>query len=239
MIPAAASLSGAVLDAHAVRSKTRVRGESARAEEPAPDVAYYKFKLCVVGDSAVGKTSLIRRYVFGTFDPRGAPTAEVQVSSRGSFVDLSYLGLTLATRRAPAAPEPPSDSVRVDLLLWDILGDTLPKRAIHEEQYAGARGVVAVCDLTRPKTLDSLDTWIEDVYDVAGPVPTIVVANKLDLLESAALREEDIARAAWAFDSPYVLASAKTGFNVERGFQSLAETIAKTVLRKRSRRRSA
>ena len=201
--------------------------------DPDSEVPYYKFKVCVVGDSAVGKTSLIRRYVFGTFDRRRTPSTEVEVATRGSFVDLSYLGLTLATRRRPPLEDLPPSTVRVDLLLWDILGATLERKDVHEDHYAGAKGLVAVCDLTRPPTLDALDLWIEDVYDVTGPVPTIVVANKLDLLEGAELSEEDVAREAWAFDCPYVLASAKTGFNVERGFQLIAETVARATLRRR------
>lgn len=210
----------------------RARPASAQPRVPPPEEPQYKFKIVVVGDPAVGKTSLIRRYVFGDFDPRRTRSMEHQVTTRGAFLDLGYLGLTLSRRRDPFPLEGGSTDMHIDLLIWDILGQMKGRRG-HEHPYEGAKGVVAVADLSRPATLDSLDTWVEDVYDVAGPVPTVLLANKVDILSKAGLTEEDVARAAWAFDSPYFLTSAKTGFNVELGFEGLARTIYLDMLTKK------
>lgn len=202
-----------------------------RADEP--EAPQYKFKVVVVGDSGVGKTSLIRRFVFGTFDPRRTKSLETEITTHGAFLDLSYLGLTLSRRRDPFPVDTARGGMHVDLLIWDILGQRKGRRRKNENPYEGAKGVVAVADLTRKATLESLDTWIEDVYDVAGTIPTVLLANKLDLLPKAELQEADVARAAWAFDSPYILASAKTGFNVDSGFEGLAKTIYLDILAKK------
>ncbi len=216
--------------ADAVPLSPRTKHATTAATVPRPAEPDYKFKIVVVGDPAVGKTSLIRRYVFGTFDGKRTRSLHTQVSTRGAFVDLSYLGLTLSRRRDPLAMSPREGGAHIDMLVWDILGHSRKRMREKDGPYQGARGVVAVADLTRAETLDALDGWIEDVYDVTGPIATLLVANKLDLRSEAVLTEEEVARAAWAFDCPYRLASAKTGVDVEVSFQSLAERIYLDIL---------
>lgn len=211
----------------------RAKAPSASQKVAQPEEPQYKFKIVVVGDPAVGKTSLIRRYVFGDFDPRRTRSMETQVATRGAFLDLSYLGLTLSRRRDPFPVEGGRKDMHIDLLIWDILGQTKEKPRKRDRPFEGARGVVAVADLSRPDTLDSLDTWVEGVYDVAGPVPTVLFGNKADLPAQDAIPEGAVSRSAWAFDCPYFLTSAKTGFNVDAGFEGLAKTIYVDMLTKK------
>ncbi|OGS63404.1 MAG: hypothetical protein A3K59_06110 [Euryarchaeota archaeon RBG_19FT_COMBO_69_17] len=202
---------------------------------PAPDVdprvPYHKVKVCVVGDPGVGKTSLVRRYVLGEFPAVRRPTKEMEVSTRGGFVDLREIGLAIGKRRRHSDGILPS-TARVELMIWDLLGGTLPRKTVVRRHFQGAQGIIAVCDVTRSETLDHLDEWIEDGYDTAGVVPTQFVANKTDL-EGAVLGQPDLARAAWSYDSPYLFASAKTGENVEASFQLLAERILLEILSRR------
>ena len=97
----------------------------------------------------------------------------------------------------------------------------------------GAKGVIAVAEVTRRTTLDDLDDWIEGVYSVTGKIPIQFMANKWDLRDQAEIREEELIQATKAYDSPYFFTSAKTGENVEAAFQNLAQRIATGKLVKR------
>jgi len=106
------------------------------------------------------------------------------------------------------------------------------RELLKEAYFYGAKGIIAVCDVTRKSTLDDLDDWIEGVYSVTGKVPIQFLANKWDLRERAEFAETEIHQAIRAYDSPFSFTSAKTGENVESGFQSLAERVAKERLTK-------
>jgi len=84
-----------------------------------------------------------------------------------------------------------------------------------------------VCDVTRRKTLEDLDDWIEGVYSVTGKIPIEFLGNKVDLKDQLQISEDDMVQAARAYDSPFHFTSAKAGVNVENAFQSLAERVAK------------
>src|SRR3990170_1127435 len=89
---------------------------------------------------------------------------------------------------------------------------------------------VGKTSLIRRFVLDDLDDWIEGVYSVTGRIPIQFLANKADLKDRGEFGESEIRQAARAYDSPFNFTSAKTGEDVESGFQSLAERIAKERL---------
>ena len=180
------------------------------------DVRRMKMKVCLVGEAAVGKTSLIRRYVLDDFDDKYIQTLGTKVSKKELQV-----------------PRPKGDDpLKVDMTIWDIMGQKGFRELLKEAYFYGARGILAVCDVTRRATLDDLDDWIEGVYSVTGKVPIQFLANKWDLRDKAEFRETEILQAIRAYDSPFSFTSAKTGESVESGFQSLAERVAKERLAK-------
>ena len=180
------------------------------------DVRRMKMKICLVGEAAVGKTSLIRRFVLDDFDDKYIQTLGTKVSKK----ELSM-------------PHPYGEGeLRVDMTIWDIMGQKGFRELLKEAYFYGAKGVLAVCDVTRKSTLDDLDDWIEGVYSVTGKVPIQFLANKWDLRDKAEFRETEILQAIRAYDSPFSFTSAKTGESVESGFQSLAERVAKERLTK-------
>jgi small GTP-binding protein len=170
-----------------------------------------KVKICLVGEAAVGKTSLIRRFVLDNFDDKYIQTLGTKVSKK----EMSVSG-----------PED-SGELQVDMTIWDIMGQKGFRELLKEAYFYGAKGILAVCDVTRKKTLEDLDDWIEGVYSVTGKIPIEFLANKVDLKDVAEVKEDDMIQAARAYDSPFHFTSAKTGINVEIAFQSLAERIAK------------
>lgn len=168
-----------------------------------------KMKVCLIGEGAVGKTSLIRRFVHDDFDDRYLQTLGTKVSKKELEIPLESEGAV----------------IKVDMTIWDIMGQKGFRELLKDAYFYGAKGIIAVCDVTRRSTLEELDDWIEGVYSVSGKIPIRFMANKSDLEEELAMNEKDLKQAAKAYDSPYYFTSAKTGRNVERVFQELAHQI--------------
>ena len=175
----------------------------------------FKVKVCLVGEKAVGKTSLIRRYVLNMFDDRYITTIGMKVSKK----ELSLY-------------QPEQDvQVRMDVTIWDIMGEKGFRELLKDAYFYGANGILAVADLTRRKTLDELDDWVDGVMRVCGRVPTVIAVNKADLMNQAQFDEKQVDQFAKAFDSKYVYTSAKTGQNVEEAFRLLGEAILGDILK--------
>jgi small GTP-binding protein len=175
----------------------------------------YKVKVCLVGEKAVGKTSLIRRYVLNMFDDRYITTIGTKVSKKE---------VTLY--------QPEDDiQIRMDMTIWDIMGEKGFRELLKDAYFYGANGVLAVADLTRRKTLDELDDWVDGVMRVCGRVPTVIAVNKADLMNQTQFDEKEVGQVAKAFDSHYVYTSARTGQNVEEAFKLLAEAVLSDILK--------
>jgi small GTP-binding protein len=169
-----------------------------------------KMKVCLVGEAAVGKTSLIRRFVHDDFDDKYIQTLGTKVSKKEILLDV-----------------PPGDgAIKVDMTVWDIMGQKGFRELLKEAYFYGAKGIIAVCDVTRKNTLDDLDDWIEGVYSVTGRIPIEIFANKVDLEDKMEIGREEVEQFSKAYDSPWHFTSAKTGKNVEEAFKSLARRIA-------------
>lgn len=173
-----------------------------------------KMKICMVGEGAVGKTSLIRRFVLDEFDDKYLQTLGTKVSKKELVVDYPEKDMEL----------------HIDMTIWDIMGQKGFRELLKEAYFYGAKGIIAVCDVTRKDTLSELDDWIEGVYSVTGRVPIEFLANKYDLKENVLIAQNELEQASKAYDSRYLFTSAKTGENVESAFKSLAERIARDKL---------
>ncbi len=160
------------------------------------------------------KTRLVRKHVLDTFDDRYITTLGTKVSKRGLRLAASSAGTPF----------------HVDLLIWDILSQR-GFRFPGDAYYHGARGVVAVSDMTRRKTLDDLDDWIRSVEAITGTVPVAIVGANYDRADGLQVTEEEIARAAQAHDAPYFLASEDAGEGVEAAFLYLAKRVIESLLR--------
>lgn len=164
-------------------------------------------KICMVGEEGVGKTSLIRRFVYSQFDEKYLRTVGTMVSKK--IVHLGPIDATLYT---------------LHLLVWDIMGRRDFMSLYKEAYFSRARGILAVCDLTRPQTLDVLGDWIDGIHTTVGRgVPVIVLANKKDMTAHMRLEEDAILAFCEIHAAPYLLTSARTGENVETAFSKLAE----------------
>ncbi|HEV8595844.1 MAG TPA: Rab family GTPase [Thermoplasmata archaeon] len=165
-----------------------------------------KMKICLIGEEGVGKTSLIRRYVFSQFDEKYLRTVGTMVSKK--VVDLGPVEGTM---------------FKLHMLVWDIMGRRDFMSLYKEAYFSRARGILAVCDMTRPETLDALNEWMEGINSSIGEAPMIVLANKKDMGENLRVDEDDILALCELHAAPYLLTSARTGENVEVAFQKIAE----------------
>src|SRR5207247_195637 len=91
-----------------------------------------------------------------------------------------------------------SGELKIDMTIWDIMGQKGFRELLKEAYFYGARGILAVCDVTRKKTLDDLDDWIEGVYSVTGKIPIEFLGNKVDLKDQVQISEDDMVQAARA-----------------------------------------
>ncbi len=157
-------------------------------------------KVCMLGATAAGKTSLVRQYVYGMFDKEYETTIGVNVER----MDV------------------PVDGQVVKLTMWDLEGYDDPLDEYRKDYIQGAHGYVLVVDGTRPETLDvtrSLQQLAQDILVEA--VPFVVVLNKRDLEGRWALSRgisNTLAQEGWTVYET----SAKTGKNVPEAFQTLA-----------------
>lgn len=176
-----------------------------------------KLKVCLVGDSAVGKTSLIRKFVYDEFSDKYITTLGTKI-----------------TKREMVVPNPNGDGdIAVDMAIWDIMGQHGFRALLQEAYFFGVDGIIAVCDLTRPQSLEGVKDWLERTHEIAGDVPIVTVGNKNDLGDEKVVSEEDLKRVAEQCHAEYSLSSAKTGENVEGIFEGLTNEILRRIMEKK------
>ena len=172
-----------------------------------------KIKICLVGDIGVGKTSLIRRYVLDLFDDKYIATIGTKVSKKNLSVDNPETG----------------NREDIVLLIWDIMGQPSFREILREAYFYGAQGALCVCDITNRDTFAELRYWIKAMTATAGPVPMVVLGNKKDLEQNAAVSVEDLAAFSNKFDSRAIMTSAKTGENVEEAFSEIIARVLSAI----------
>lgn len=156
-------------------------------------------KICMLGAFAVGKTSLVRRFVETIFTDKYHTTVGVKVDKK----------LMQAKGQD------------VSLLLWDIQGEDGVQK-LRPAYLRGASGYILVVDGTRRATLDVAYMIQKSAEELLGLVPFLVVINKSDLVEEW---EFDEVAMKYMTDKGWIVikTSAKTGLGVEEAFLTLAE----------------
>jgi len=159
-------------------------------------------KICLLGDYAVGKTSLVRRFVYNLFDDKYLSTIGVKVS-----------------RKVVALPRG-DEVVELTLMLWDLAGSQEFDH-VRASYLRGAAGALMVCDLTQRGSLDMIGEYVQQMHQINPGAAILLAANKQDLRDQRALSEEEIAAFAGSLGLQYFLTSAKTGTAVEDAFRCL------------------
>ncbi|MBD3341635.1 MAG: GTP-binding protein [Candidatus Lokiarchaeota archaeon] len=168
------------------------------------------YKIVILGDGGVGKTTLLHRYVDGKF--------------------ISDTKMTIGTNFFVKKIEFPEEDAIITLQIWD-LGGQAHFASIRSSFYRGARGVIYTFDLTRMLTLKNLTNWKQELEDVVGQQKSILVGNKLDLINpdkriidpSFVTMIKDILKA-----TDYYETSAKDNIMVNKVFRQIAYEIYKS-----------
>jgi small GTP-binding protein len=170
----------------------------------------FKYKIVMLGDFAVGKTSLVRRYVYDEFNDHYLTTIGVKVTKKSLQLD--------------------EGGGSVDLLLWDIASDDM-FGPMAVEYMRGSAGAIIVSDITRRSTFDSLPDHVSTLLKVNPDAQYVFAVNKSDLADEnrtlSAAADSYIAGSDLLNKSPYFVTSAKDGRNVQKLFELLAENLRK------------
>jgi small GTP-binding protein len=167
----------------------------------------YSLKIIIVGDSGVGKSCFLLRYVRDTFDEDSQPT----------------LGVEFLTKIIQTSAH------RIQLQLWDTAGQEL-FRSVTSGYYRGSAGAIVVFDLTSRDSFESVGRWIQDIHEVArGDVVTVLVGNKSDLADQRKVPIEDAEAYAREHNLAYLETSARTGAGISKVFETVVEPIEKNV----------
>jgi len=165
-------------------------------------------KILIAGDGAVGKTTLLYRYIRGQFHSDTKMT----------------LGVDFMLK------EIKKENFDLTLQIWDFAGQEHFRHLL--QRYAlGAQGAIIMFDLTRVSTLDNLAEW-EQICRKFGPdLPIVLLGGKADLVEDANIHDDYASELTEKFNFlDYIKSSSKTGENVAIGFDILLDEILKQEL---------
>lgn len=165
--------------------------------------------MCLVGPQGVGKSSLADRFLGHPFSPEPAGITATRICSKE---------VPLPTQRGQGPR-------RSTLNVWDICSEAGAKGLLRGAYFREAHGILAVYDATRPETLVELTGWVGLVREVAGDIPVVIAANKMDLPGARRNVPLDVIRSSFAEGAVCVPTSARTGEGVSQVFAAVARAM--------------
>ncbi len=172
--------------------------------------AEYIFKIVIIGDAGVGKTTTTMQFAHAKFQSEYKPTIGV------SIVKNEYwIGDNLVTFQ-----------------IWDIAGQSLWKdmRRIY---YSGAQAALILYDVTRPSSFQNVKYWLSELNTFCTEkIPYVICANKIDLEDLRKVSHKEGEEFADELEIPHIEISAKTSRNIDEAFHYLGEFLIKEYLKK-------
>ena len=161
------------------------------------------FKLILIGDSAVGKTNILSKFIEDKFDKDSKATVGVEFGTKNFEID----GLIVKAQ------------------IWDTAGQER-YRSITSAYYKGAKGCLIVYDITRKATFESVDRWLSDVKGSSdNKLSIILIGNKCDDENERKVTKEEGEEKAKYHNIAFLETSALNGTNIEKAFQELINDV--------------
>ncbi|MBD3256468.1 MAG: GTP-binding protein [Candidatus Lokiarchaeota archaeon] len=161
----------------------------------------YAYKLILGGDGAVGKTSMVHRFVEDAFQTDYKSTIGTSIMKK----ECNFEGL----------------KSKVRFVIWDLAGQSQFQR-VRQSYLANAEAGVLVYDVTRSETFENIKKWREEILSATDGIALILVGNKIDLVDQRQVSRNQGESLAQELGLSYIETSAKTGENIEDAFKMLA-----------------
>ena len=179
---------------------------------PSQPITTHQFKLIMLGDVAVGKTSIVTRFVDNEFKSTYHCTVGVEYKVKSLKLD---------------------PYTNVNLKIWDTCGEE-KYRTITRQYYRDTNGVVLVFDLTNKNSFDKLSVWLNDIKEYgSNDTCIILVGNKSDVQDRKLSLFEEGKKLAMNYKMPYIEVSAKTGTNVLAMFENITKKMIDNISTKK------
>jgi small GTP-binding protein len=164
------------------------------------------FKIIVIGDPAVGKSSLLKNFSAEKFQFEYIPTVGVNITKEKVMVNNNM-----------------GKETEVSLMIWDIAGQ--PQfYMLHRPYFNGADGMILVYDVTRSSSFSNVNNWYStSVKHGLSGVPRILIGNKIDLKDEKKIILPMAEHLSQKLNAPFFETSALTGENVSNIFHKIAE----------------
>ena len=167
----------------------------------------YVYKIVVVGDWGVGKTTSITKFVKDIFKADYVPTLGVHITKKSIYLNGD----------------------NVDLMIWDLAGQDRFSM-VRQRFYDETDGIFIVYDTTRRSSLENVKNWYNEVQKYTKAIPILLVGNKIDLIDKREVDDDDVIKLLEENSITINLkfeTSAKTGENVEEAFHALVKHLIK------------
>ena len=163
----------------------------------------FLFKMILIGDSSVGKSNILLKYLKDQFDPNSRATVGVEFGTKN---------ITLNNKK-------------IKIQIWDTAGQER-YRSITSAYYKGAKGAFIVYDITRKATFENIDKWIADLkINGDSNISIVLIGNKSDLEEKREVTKEEGLKKSQDCKTAFMETSALNGDNVHKAFDELIEQI--------------
>ena len=161
------------------------------------------FKLILIGDSCVGKSNILLKYLKNQFNENSKTTIGVEFGTKNIIIN----------------------NKRIKIQIWDTAGQER-YRSITSAYYKGAKGALIVYDITRKNTFDNIDKWITDLkLNGDKNICIIILGNKSDLIDKREINKNDGIKKAEMYKTAFLETSALNGDNISKAFDELIEQI--------------
>lgn len=174
------------------------------------EIIDYSKKILLLGDPSVGKTCLVRKFVYDIFNDGYISTLGTKVTKKAIVYDNLI----------------PDTKIQLTLLIWDVMGQKDFAR-FHQVAYTGCQGAFIVCDISRIETINNWVVWKDSLFKSEGELPIILLGNKIDLAAENTKGVELFKSITAQAKVRSFLTSALTGENVEKAFQIMGEDLLK------------